>query len=64
MTHISYTMAEAMEALRIGRTRIYQDVAAGRLRTYCVGRRRYVSADAIRDYIRDREAEQTQAVTA
>lgn len=53
----TYTIPEAIEALRTSRNTLYQEIAAGRLRTYAVGRRRYISAEAIREYIAAREAE-------
>ena len=57
MTTITYTVEEAARALRISRGYLYRDITAGRLRTYQIGRRRYVSAEALQEYIRQREAE-------
>lgn len=57
MTQLTYTMTEAAEALGIGHQKLYDEINAGRLRTYRVGRRRYASAEAVHDYIRDRERE-------
>ena len=42
---------EAAGALGIGRSRLYEEVAAGRLRSLKVGRRRLVPASAIAGYI-------------
>jgi excisionase family DNA binding protein len=42
---------EAAAMLSIGRSAIYDQIAAGRLRSIRVGRRRLVPAGAIRDYI-------------
>jgi len=53
----TYTIPEAIERLRVSRNTLYDEIAAGRLRTYRIGRRRYVSAEALQDYIRGREAE-------
>lgn len=57
---ITYTIPEAAIALRLSRAYLYRDIAAGRIRSYCVGRRRYISAEAIREYIEQREAETQQ----
>ncbi len=51
------TMPETCEALGFGHQKLYDEINAGRLKTYKVGRRRYASEEAIRQYIRDREAE-------
>ena len=42
---------EAADALGIGRSRLYEEVATGRLRSLKVGRRRLVPASAITAYI-------------
>ena len=36
---------------------LVREIKAGRLRTFKVGARRLISIDALRDWIRDREAE-------
>lgn len=51
----------ATEVMGLSRPTIYREIQAGRLRTFHVGRRRYISADAIREYIAAREAEAAQA---
>ena len=48
---------EAAEALRFSRARIYEEIAAGRLRSIKVGRIRRVPVKALEDYIAAREAE-------
>lgn len=53
----AYTVDDAVHVLGLSRPTIYREISAGRLRTYHVGRRRYVSAEAIREYIAAREAE-------
>ena len=47
---------EAATALGLGRSRLYAEIAAGRLRSLTVGRRRLVPSSAIADYIADRAA--------
>ncbi len=54
----SYTISGAVEVMGLSRPTIYREIAAGRLRTFHVGRRHYVSDDAIREYILAREAEE------
>lgn len=41
----------------VGRTRIFEEIKSGRLATYTVGRRRYISVAAADAWQRDREAE-------
>jgi excisionase family DNA binding protein len=43
-------------ALSLGRSLIYAEIAAGRLRSIKVGRRRLVPSQAIADYIAERAA--------
>lgn len=47
---------EAAATLGLGRSLVYSEMGAGRLRSLKVGRRRLVPAAAIRDYIVDRQA--------
>lgn len=53
----SFTIPEWCARRRVGRTRAFEEIASGRLRTYKVGRRRYVSEEADLQWARDREAE-------
>jgi excisionase family DNA binding protein len=46
------SVAEAAEALSVGRSATYGEIAAGRLRTVKVGRRRLVPAESIAAYIK------------
>lgn len=45
----------------IGRTRVFEEIKAGRLLTYCVGRRRYISIGAAEQWQRRLEAEAIKA---
>jgi hypothetical protein len=54
------SIEDTMEALGLGRQKLYDEINSGRLRTFHVGRRRFASDEAIREYVRDREAEATQ----
>lgn len=47
---------EASAALSLGRSLVYQEIAAGRLRSLKVNRRRLIPASAIADYIAERVA--------
>lgn len=47
---------EAAEVVGVGRTRLYADIGAGRLRSVTVGRRRLVPVKAIADYIASQAA--------
>lgn len=60
-SRIAYNIEQAMEALDLSRQSIYDEINEGRLRTFRVGRRRLVSAEALTDYVRDREAESVNA---
>jgi excisionase family DNA binding protein len=45
------SIPDAADALGIGRSRLYVEISAGRIRTVKVGRRRLVPSTAVRDYI-------------
>lgn len=47
---------ETASMLGLGRSALYAEIAAGRLRTLRIGRRRLVSAGAISQYIAERAA--------
>ena len=64
MQPISHSIPGAQKRLQFGsRQTIYNEINAGRLRSYKVGRRRFISEEACVDYIRAREAE-TQGAAA
>jgi excisionase family DNA binding protein len=44
------SVAEAAKACGVGRTRLYGELEAGRLRSIHVGRRRLISAGALAEY--------------
>jgi excisionase family DNA binding protein len=52
---LSYAIEQAVEVTGIPRTRFYGAIASGELRTFKHGRRRFVSADALREWILDLE---------
>ena len=50
-----YSVLEVERALGISHALIYQVIKAGEIRTFTIGRRRFVSADALREFIQNRE---------
>jgi len=48
---LAYTIKEFRQASGIGRTRIYDEINAGRLRTVKFGRSRLIPADAAAEFI-------------
>jgi excisionase family DNA binding protein len=51
MTQLTYTIPEACTAVRVGRTFLYQEIAAGRLRAIKSGRKTLIRADDLRQWI-------------
>ena len=47
------TVEDAARAMAVGRTTVYQLLAAGSLRSVKIGRSRRIPLDAIRDYVAD-----------
>ena len=54
-----FTIAQFSDVFKVGRTTTYEEIAAGRLTTYKVGRRRYVSSRAAVEWQRRLEADAT-----
>ena len=57
MTEQAFTIEQFISIFKVGRTRAYEEIASGRLATYKVGRRRYISAHAAAEWQRKLEAE-------
>ena len=57
MIHEANSIRDTSKILKVSIQTIYNEISSGRLKTYKIGRRRFVSADAIHKYIKDREAE-------
>ena len=53
---IFMTVEEAASALRIGRTRMFDMIAKGEIRSVLIGRSRRVSVDALRAYAKKLES--------
>lgn len=47
----------ATDILGIGRSMLYKEIAAGRLKTFTVGTRRLISRSALEAWVKEREAE-------
>lgn len=57
MTQSAFTIPEFIGHFKVGRTSTYEEIASGRLSTYKVGRRRYISAHAAAAWQQKLEAE-------
>ena len=55
-TKLLLTPVEAAEQLAVSRTKVYELMAAGSLRSIHIGRLRRVPVDALRDFIEAMEA--------
>lgn len=55
LSAFAYTIEQAMALLNVDRRRIYLMIADGSLRTYKHGRRRFASAEALRECVRKLE---------
>lgn len=53
----TYRVREGFKVLSISPTTGYAEIAAGRLKTFKIGRNRYISGWALLEYIQSREAE-------
>ncbi len=54
---LTFSIRETEAELKLSHQSVYNELNSGRLKSYRVGRRRFVSRQAIESYIRDREAE-------
>lgn len=61
---VLYQIPDAMSALRMSRSVIHEQIRAGRLHTVKQGRRRYVTAAGITDYVALLEREASAGVHA
>lgn len=57
----AFTIGEFIGHFKVGRTSAYEEIGSGRLATYKVGRRRYISAHAAAEWQRKLEAETSGA---
>jgi len=61
---LSYTVEEALAATGLNRSAFYRAVSADEIRTFKIGRRRMVSASALRNFIAAKEQEGTSGAAA
>ena len=47
---VGLSIEETIRATGLGRTSIYKEIAEGRLKSYKIGRRRFVSPEALREW--------------
>ena len=45
-----YSINDLLALFSVGRARLYEDIRAGKLKTYTVGRRRFASPEAVDCY--------------
>jgi excisionase family DNA binding protein len=57
MEQLMYRPAEAAHVLGIGRTRVFALIKSGRLQSIKFGSARFITADALRAFVRDLEQE-------
>lgn len=57
---LAYSVEELATLTGLGRTKLFEEIAGGRLTSYRVGRRRFVSAEAVAAWQRALEAETAQ----
>ena len=57
MNDQTYTVNQFIDSFKLGRTKTYEEIDSGRLTTYKLGRRRYISARAASEWQRRLEAE-------
>jgi len=57
MEKITNSIQEAAEILGLSRQSVYNELNSGRLKSYKVGKRRFISSEALVRYVNDREAD-------
>ncbi len=55
MEQLMYRPAEAAQVLGIGRTRVFALIKSGRLRSVKLGAARFITAEALRAFVRELE---------
>ncbi|MCF7984313.1 MAG: helix-turn-helix domain-containing protein [Thiohalocapsa sp.] len=54
---VGLSIPDVVQATGLGRSTVYQEIAAGRLKTFKVGRRRLVAPAALTEWAKARESE-------
>lgn len=57
MAKQAFSIPEFIGSFGVGRTKTYEEIESGRLKTYKVGRRRYISEHAAAEWQRKLETE-------
>jgi len=57
MNEQAFTVPQFIASFKVSRTKTYDEIGAGRLASYQVGRRRYISASAAADWQKRLETE-------
>ena len=57
MTAVLLTVEDAAQALALGRTKIYELLDAGELRSIKIGRARRIPVDALHEFVRSVDAD-------
>lgn len=60
----NYTVEEAAERLRKGRTWTWNAIRSGELKSFKIGARRLISEDALEDFIRSAQITPSRAATS
>jgi excisionase family DNA binding protein len=55
---LAYSIDEAIEAIGLGRTTVFELMASGELESVKVGRRRLIPSEALKDYVQRLRTEQ------
>ncbi len=61
---IAYPIEEGFDLIGVSRTRGYQAMATGELKTFKIGRRRMASRQALEEYVAAAEAKSRKQVAA
>ena len=64
MEQLMYRPVEAAQVLGIGRTRVFALIKSGRLRSVKLGAARFITAEALRAFVRDLEQESSRDADA
>jgi excisionase family DNA binding protein len=64
MEQLMYRPAEAAQVLGICRTRVFALIKSGRLRSVKLGAARYITAEALRAFVRELEQESAPSADA
>jgi excisionase family DNA binding protein len=58
---LAYSVKDALAVTSVSRSLLYEEMAAGRLKSFHIGRRRLISAEALADWLQQHQAAQPQS---